>query len=79
MAYKGRIGTKETERHYPHIVELVVPLNGFGTKLNVMHDWHFNRGANIAAFSIRRLKPISLTQCCADRDQYCLLRVSRSS
>jgi len=33
MAYKGRIGTKETERHYPHIVELMVPLNGFSTKL----------------------------------------------
>jgi len=44
MAYKGRIGTKETERHYPHIVELMVPLSGFGTTLNVMHNWHFNRG-----------------------------------
>jgi hypothetical protein len=37
MAYKGRIGTKETERHYPHIVELIVPLKGFGTRLNDMH------------------------------------------
>jgi hypothetical protein len=36
--YKGRIGTKEIERRYPHIVELMVPLNGFGTKLNLMHD-----------------------------------------
>ena len=44
MAYKARASTKETERHYPHIVELMVPLNGFGTKLNVMHNWHFNRG-----------------------------------
>ena len=37
MAYKGRIGTKETERHYPHIVEMIVPLKGFGTRLNDMH------------------------------------------
>jgi len=44
MAYKGRIGTKETERHYPHIVELTVPPNGFGTRLNDMHDWHSTRG-----------------------------------
>ena len=44
MAYKGRIGTKETERHYPYIVELRVPPNGFGTRLNDMHRWHFNRG-----------------------------------
>ena len=44
MAYKGRIGTKETERRYPHIVELMVPLKGFGTRLNLMHDWHSLRG-----------------------------------
>jgi len=44
MAYKGRIGTKETERHYPHIVELIVPLKGFGTRLNDMHGWHSSRG-----------------------------------
>jgi len=43
MAYKGRIGTKETERHYPHIVELMVPPSGFGTKLNDMHRWHSTR------------------------------------
>ena len=43
-AYKGRINTKEIERRYPHIVELMVPLSGFGTTLNVMHNWHFNRG-----------------------------------
>ena len=42
--YKGRIGTKETERRYPHIVELMVPLKGFGLKLNEMHAWHSTRG-----------------------------------
>jgi len=42
--YKGRIGTKDIERRYPQIVELVVPLKGFGTTLNDMHDWHTTRG-----------------------------------
>jgi len=42
--YKGQIKTTETERRYPHIVELMVPLNGFGTRLNLMHDWHSFRG-----------------------------------
>ena len=42
--YKGQIKTTEIERRYPHIVELIVPLNGFGTKLNDMHEWHALRG-----------------------------------
>jgi hypothetical protein len=44
MAHKGQIKTSEIERRYPHIVELVVPLNGFGTRLNDMHGWHSTRG-----------------------------------
>jgi hypothetical protein len=32
------------ERHYPHIVELMVPLKGFGPKLHDMHEWHTTRG-----------------------------------
>jgi hypothetical protein len=44
MADKEQIKTIEIERRYPHIVELMVPLNGFGTKLNLMHDWHSFRG-----------------------------------
>ena len=42
--YKGRSSTKEIERHYPHIVELMVPPNGFGNFLNAMHEWHSTRG-----------------------------------
>ena len=34
--YKGRINTKEIERLYPHIVELMVPLSGFGTKFSTL-------------------------------------------
>ena len=46
-AYKGRINTKEIERLYPHIVELMVPLKGFGPKLHDMHAWHTTRGIQI--------------------------------
>jgi hypothetical protein len=42
--YKGQIKTQEIERRYPHIIELMVPLSGFG---NAMHNWHFNRGIQI--------------------------------
>jgi hypothetical protein len=42
--YKGRINTKAIERHYPHIVELMVPLKGFGPTLRDMHEWHAIRG-----------------------------------
>ena len=44
MAYKARASTRETERHYPHIVELMVPLKGFDTRLNDMHERHTTRG-----------------------------------
>jgi len=40
----GRIQTKDIERRYPHVVELMVPLKGFGPKLNDMHGWHTTRG-----------------------------------
>jgi hypothetical protein len=42
--YRGQIKTSEIERRYPHIIELMVPPNGFGTRLNRMHDWHSTRG-----------------------------------
>jgi hypothetical protein len=42
--YKGRIQSKAIERHYPHIVELMVPLKGFGPKLHDMHALHTTRG-----------------------------------
>ena len=35
--YKGRA---KTERDYPHVVELIVPLKGFGNTLNKMQTWH---------------------------------------
>ena len=42
--YKGRAGPKAIEKDFPHIVEMRVPLGGFGSKLNAMHRWHEARG-----------------------------------
>ena len=42
--YKGRTSTKAIEQAYPHIVEMIVPLGGFGRKLDEMYEWHWARG-----------------------------------
>ena len=42
--YKGRASPKAIEKDFPHIVEMRVPLGGFGSKLNAMHRWHEARG-----------------------------------
>ena len=41
--YKGRIRFKSLERDFPHIVEMIVPLGGFGRKLDDMYEWHWAR------------------------------------
>jgi hypothetical protein len=41
--YKGRSGVKAIERDFPHIVEMAVPLGGFGKRLDTMHEWHRSR------------------------------------
>jgi hypothetical protein len=42
--YKGRTSPEAIERDFPHHVEMIVPLGGFGKKLDVMHEWHSARG-----------------------------------
>jgi hypothetical protein len=42
--YKGRTSPEAIEQTYPHIVEMIVPLGGFGKKLDAMYDWHRTRG-----------------------------------
>jgi hypothetical protein len=42
--YKGRPSPKEIKKDFPHTVEMRVPLGGFGSKLNAMHQWHEARG-----------------------------------
>jgi hypothetical protein len=47
--YKGRTGPKAIEQAYPHIVEMIVPLGGFGKKLDAMYEWHRVRGILVNA------------------------------
>lgn len=41
--YKGRRGAAATERDFPNIVEVLVPLGGLGKRLDAMHDFHVRR------------------------------------
>jgi hypothetical protein len=38
-SYKGRQNAKAVERDFPHLVDIVVPLGGFGSKLDAMYDF----------------------------------------
>jgi len=42
--YKGRASAKAIEKDFPQIVDMMVPEDGFGDRLNAMHDWHLARG-----------------------------------
>ena len=42
--YKGRSNVNAIERDFPHIVEMAVPLNGFGKRLDAMYEWHRAHG-----------------------------------
>jgi hypothetical protein len=42
--YKGRAKPTVIERNFPNHVEVLVPLDGFGQRLDAMHDWHLARG-----------------------------------
>jgi hypothetical protein len=42
--YKGRTSPETIERDFPHIVEIAVPANGLGRRLDAMHEWHIARG-----------------------------------
>jgi hypothetical protein len=37
MRYKGRPSEQTVARDFPHVVEIVVPLGGFGRKFDAMH------------------------------------------
>jgi hypothetical protein len=43
MSRYGRTSAKAIEQAYPHIVEMIVPLGGFGKKLDDMYQWHWAR------------------------------------
>ena len=46
--HKGRTSAKAIEKDFPHIVEMQVPLGGFGSKLDAMYQWHETRGKEVA-------------------------------
>jgi hypothetical protein len=45
--YKGRPSPEAIERDFPHHVDMIVPLFGFGKKLDAMHEWHRARGIEV--------------------------------
>jgi hypothetical protein len=42
--YKGRPSARAIEKDFPHVVEMIVPLGGFGKKLDDMYEWHRAKG-----------------------------------
>jgi hypothetical protein len=38
--HKGQLKASRTEQEFPHRVEMIVPEDGFGKRLDEMHDWH---------------------------------------
>jgi hypothetical protein len=44
VVIRGRTSFKVIEGDFPHIVEMLVPLGGFGKHLDAMYDWHRARG-----------------------------------
>ena len=44
MRRRGERTTAQNERDFPKIVELEVPPNGFGVKLDSMYEFHRQRG-----------------------------------
>jgi hypothetical protein len=37
---------KAIEKNFPHIVQMIVPLGGFGKKLDDMYEWHWASDIN---------------------------------
>jgi hypothetical protein len=42
--YKGRASAKAIEKDFPYIVEMQVPLGGFGKRLDAMYEWFTRHG-----------------------------------
>jgi hypothetical protein len=52
--YKGRASAKAIERDFPYIVEMRVPLGGFGRRLDDMYEWFTRHGIKPMASTGRR-------------------------
>jgi hypothetical protein len=52
---KTRTSAQAIEKDFPHIVEMIVPLGGFGRKLDDMYEWHRARGIEAMRGCVRFL------------------------
>ena len=41
---KGRQSAKTVEKDFPHFVDMVIPLGGFGDRLDTMYEFHDRHG-----------------------------------
>jgi len=41
---KGRQSAKAVEKDLPHFVDMVIPLGGFGNRLDTMYEFHDRHG-----------------------------------
>lgn len=66
---KGEETAAQNERQYPYIVELPVPPNGLGSKLDSMYQFHRDSGIQpIRGRGQRRDSADYVRWCFADRD-----------
>ena len=54
MLCKRPTTPEDTERDYPHVVEMLVPEDGFGPKLVAMHQFHSRRRIQVQPGRSRR-------------------------
>lgn len=67
--YKGRPDAAQIERAFPHIVEMIVPLGGFGRQIDTMHAFHADRGLEQRSGRGRRAADRDVVAWCfADRE-----------
>lgn len=52
------------ERDFPHIVEMAVPPNGFGKRLDAMYDWHRAHGIEARRGNGRREEDRDIVRWC---------------
>jgi hypothetical protein len=42
--YKGQLRAKRTELEFPHHLDIVIPPEGLGTRLDAMYEFHAQQG-----------------------------------
>ena len=62
--YKGRTSLKLIESKFPHHVDMMMPEDGFGARLNEMHKWHDAHGIEAVRGQSRRENGHDITRWC---------------